>query len=182
MLDDYGYIADGTVTEPGRVLGRIWSEADLLVAECVRAGDWDGLAPPELAAVASCVLYEARRDSDVAPALPKGAVSQAVSATLRRFESIASDERARGLHLTREPDLGFVWPMYRWARGEPLGKVLAAGDGPDGMMPAGDFVRWARQTVDLLGQIGRAAGATSGLAATAREAAEAVRHGVVADS
>ena len=33
------------VTEAGRMLGRIWSEADLLVAECLRQGVWEGLEP-----------------------------------------------------------------------------------------------------------------------------------------
>ncbi|ADD42838.1 DEAD/DEAH box helicase [Stackebrandtia nassauensis] len=182
MLSDYGYIASGTVTDAGRVLSRIWSESDLLVAECVREGVWDGLSAPELAAVASIVLYESRRDADMSPALPKGNVASAVAATLRRFDAIHADESRHGLSLTGEPDLGFVWPMYRWARGEPLAKVLAAGDGPDGSMPAGDFVRWARQTIDLLGQLASAAGPSSPLYSTALAAADAVRRGVVADS
>jgi ATP-dependent RNA helicase HelY len=46
----------------GRTLARVWTEADLLVAECVRTGVWDGLAPAELAAAVSVVLYESRRD------------------------------------------------------------------------------------------------------------------------
>src|ERR671926_393827 len=36
------------VTDDGRRLARIWSEADLLVAECLRAGAWRGLTPSEL--------------------------------------------------------------------------------------------------------------------------------------
>jgi ATP-dependent RNA helicase HelY len=182
MLGHYGYVESGEVTAPGRVLGRIWSEADLLVSECVRHGDWDGLTANELAAVASTVLYESRRDTDMAPTLPPGAISGAVAATLHRYDEIARQERARGLSLTREPDLGFLWPVYRWSRGEPLTKVLAAGDGPDGSMPAGDFVRWTRQTIDLLGQIAQAAGTDSPLHTTAREAAAAIRRGVVADN
>ena len=52
-----------------------------------------------------------------------------------------------------------MWPIYRWAAGETLSKVLASG--VDAEMPAGDFVRWARQVVDLLGQIAEAAGGAS---------------------
>jgi ATP-dependent RNA helicase HelY len=84
------------------------------------------------------------------------------------------------LQLTREPDLGFVWPMYRWARGEPLSKVLASAHGVDGEMPAGDFVRWARQVIDLLGQLGEAVGASATVRKTARDAIAAVNRGVLA--
>ena len=70
--------------------------------------------------------------------------------------------------------------MYRWARGEALAKVLASGHSLDGDMPAGDFVRWARQVVDLLGQIADAGGASTKLRATARQAMAAVNRGVLA--
>ena len=136
---------DGEVTDAGRMLGRIWTEADLLVAECLRRGVWDGLAPAELAAAVSVVVFEARRDVDERASLPRGPVADAVDETLKLWAEIEADEAARGLTLTREPDLGFVWPIYRWARGETLAKVLASGHEIDGEMPAGDFVRWARQ-------------------------------------
>lgn len=182
ILTQFGYVDKGEVTQAGRVLSRIWSEADLLVSECVRQKLWDDLSPAELAAVASAVLFESRRDGDMTSALPRGQIGSAISATLAEHDRISTAEKARGLSLTREPDLGFVWPVYRWARGEPLTKVLAAGDGPDGSMPAGDFVRWARQTIDLLGQISQAANIDSPLASKAKQAARLVRRGVVADS
>jgi len=85
---------------------------------------------------------------------------------------------AHGLQLTREPDNGFVWPIYRWARGESLAKVLASG--VEGDMPAGDFVRWARQVIDLLGQLAQAAGPESGMRDAAKAAMDAVNRGVLA--
>ncbi|HWH01506.1 MAG TPA: DEAD/DEAH box helicase, partial [Pilimelia sp.] len=154
LLTARGYLtADGEVTAAGRMLARIWTEADLLVAEALRRGVWDGLGPAELAAAVSVVLYEARRDSDDRASVPRGPVGDAVDAVAALWTEIEADEAARGLQLTREPDAGFVWPMYRWARGEPLAKVLGSGHNLDGDMPAGDFVRWARQVVDLLGQL-----------------------------
>ena len=48
------------MTADGRLLARIYSESDLLVAECLRTGAWNGLAPAELAAVLSAVVYESR--------------------------------------------------------------------------------------------------------------------------
>jgi ATP-dependent RNA helicase HelY len=103
-----------------------------------------------------------------------------VDATLKVWAELEADEASRGLTLTREPDLGFVWPIYRWARGEPLAKVLASGHQLDGEMPAGDFVRWARQVIDLLGQLSDGMSADRELRAVARQAMDAVNRGVLA--
>ncbi|MEV6491223.1 DEAD/DEAH box helicase [Actinoplanes sp. NPDC051633] len=182
VLTDRGYLTDdGDVTEPGRMLGRIWTEADLLVAECLRHGVWDGLAPEELAGAVSMVLYESRREGDERVSVPKGATSAAVDACGKLWAEIESAEAERGLSLTREPDPGFVWPIYRWARGEPLGKVLASGGTSyDTDMPAGDFVRWARQVLDLLAQIKDASAASAGVREAARKAMSAINRGVLA--
>jgi ATP-dependent RNA helicase HelY len=170
----------GGVTDAGRMLARIWTEADLLVAECLRRGVWDGLDPAELAAAASVVLYEARREGDERASMPRGPVADAVDGTLKVWSEVEADEASRGLSLTREPDLGFVWPIYRWARGETLAKVLASGHQLDGDMPAGDFVRWARQVVDLLGQLAESPGVAAALRTTARQAMAAINRGVLA--
>src|SRR6202043_4216862 len=55
-----GPAGDPKVTDDGRLLARIYSESDLLVAECLRTGTWTGLRDAELAAVLSAVLYESR--------------------------------------------------------------------------------------------------------------------------
>ena len=64
LLTERGFIVDADghpqVTDDGRLLARIYSESDLLVAECLRSGTWKGLAPGELAAVVSAVVYESR--------------------------------------------------------------------------------------------------------------------------
>jgi ATP-dependent RNA helicase HelY len=181
VLAGRGYLTTaGEVTEAGRMLARIWTEADLLVAECLRRDVWEGLAPEELAAAVSMVLYESRREGEERPSVPKGATTDAVDACQKLWAEIEADEAAHGLSLTREPDPGFVWPMYRWARGEPLARVLASGHNYDSDMPAGDFVRWARQVLDLLGQIKDASGASPAVRETARKATAAVNRGVLA--
>ncbi len=181
VLTDRGYLSpDGEVTDAGRMLGRIWTEADLLVAECLRRGVWDGLAPDELAAAVSMVLYESRRESDERASVPRGGTSDAVDDTYKLWGEIEAHEAEHGLSLTREPDAGFVWPMYRWARGEPLASVLSSGHNYDTDMPAGDFVRWARQVLDLLGQIAEAPAASAGVREAARKAIGAVNRGVLA--
>jgi ATP-dependent RNA helicase HelY len=181
LLAARGYLSDdGEVTDAGRMLARIWTEADLLVAECLRRGVWDGLGPAELAAAVSVVVYEARREAEDRITPPRGPIADAVDATGKLWAELESDEAARRLELTREPDLGFVWPIYRWARGEPLAKVLTSGHNLDGDLPAGDFVRWARQVVDLLGQLADATGAPARLRETARQAIAAITRGVLA--
>jgi ATP-dependent RNA helicase HelY len=186
LLESRGYLTasehgdqdQGQVTEHGRVLSRIWTEADLLVAECLRRGIWDGLAPAELAAAVSVVVYEARREGDERASVPRGPISDAIESTLKLWSELESAEAQHGLALTREPDLGFVWPIFRWARGESLTKVLASGLDAD--MPAGDFVRWARQVIDLLGQLARAAAPGSPVRESARVAMDSVNRGVLA--
>lgn len=78
----------------------------------------------------------------------------------------------------REPDLGFAWAVYMWASGRTLDEVLREAE-----MPAGDFVRWCKQVIDVLGQIAAAAPRDgSSVARSARKAVEAVLRGVVAYS
>jgi ATP-dependent RNA helicase HelY len=182
VLTKRGYLGSSGVTEPGRMLARIWTEADLLVAECIRRDVWTALSPAELAAAVSVVVYEARRDVDEHASVPYGPVGDAIDATEDVWAEVSSDEHAAGVELTREADLGFVWPIFRWAQGEPLSKVLASGHTADGDMPAGDFVRWVRQVLDLLGQIAEAVPTGHPLRSSARDAVRLVNRGIVAYS
>jgi ATP-dependent RNA helicase HelY len=183
LLTRRGYLTlagdDGGVTDAGRMLGRIWTESDLLVAECIRKGVWSMLSPAELAGAVSIVLYESRRETEERSAVPHGPLSDAIGETLELWEELAADEARGGLELTRDPDLGFVWPIFRWARGEPLSKVLASAHSVDGDMPAGDFVRWARQVVDLLGQIAQASGVDAKIRDNARQAVHMINRGIL---
>ena len=179
LLTERDYLAGEQLTEHGHRLARLWSETDLLTAECLRHGIWDGLAPAELAAVVSALVYESRGD-DATPRVPSGPVSDALAATVRLWAELEADERRHRLERTREPDLGFAWPVYRWARGESLAAVLAAAQGNGAELSAGDFVRWCRQVVDLLDQIRGVAGDHSGVGSAATTAVRALRRGVVA--
>ncbi|HEX2903913.1 MAG TPA: RNA helicase, partial [Jatrophihabitans sp.] len=181
LLTELGYLtADDTVTGAGRQLSRLWSESDLLIAECLRAGAWQGLSAAELAAVCSAMVYEARRDDTVAPKLRVGAARTALTETSRIWGRLSEAEADHGLPTTREPDLGFVWAAYRWARGDSLERVLSsvAANGP--AMPAGDFVRWMRQLLDLLEQLSRVEAIDAAVRTTAAAACAAIRRGVVA--
>ncbi|MGI9001688.1 MAG: DEAD/DEAH box helicase [Pseudonocardia sp.] len=180
LLEERGYLAGEEVTEHGERLARLWGESDLLTAECLRHGVWDALEPAELASVVSALVYESRRDNGPMPRVPSGAVSEALAATVWIWAGLDSDERRHHVDRTREPDLGFAWPMHRWARGESLAAVLTAAEQNGAELSAGDFVRWCRQVLDLLDQIAGVAGRGSGVGRAAAQAGAAIRRGVVA--
>ena len=175
VLNHLGYLDDGQVTPDGRRLADLYTELDLLAAECLRRGLWDGLDPAELAACVSMLTFESRQsDDDTAPRLPPGPVRDVVASMISVWSELDEVEKDNRLSFLRQPDLGFAWAAHAWARGRPLETVLQ----PD--LTPGDFVRAVKQLMDLLGQIAVAAGAGSKLASTAHAAADALRHGVVA--
>jgi ATP-dependent RNA helicase HelY len=150
VLERLGYLTGDTVTPDGQRLGRLYTELDLLAAECLRRGLWDDLSPAELAACVSALSFESRQADDVQPPrLPKGRVPEALAATVRTWGELDQLEKDNDLSFLREPDLGFAWAAYRWARGARLESVLD--EAPD--LTPGDFVRSVKQLIDLLDQI-----------------------------
>lgn len=179
-----GPATDPQVTDDGRLLARIYSESDLLVAECLRTAAWAGLKPPELAAVVSAVLYESRGDGPSAPFgadVPTPKLRQALNQTLRLSTELRADEQTHRIAPSREPDDGFVSVIYRWARTGDLAAALdvADGIGTGSPLSAGDFVRWCRQVLDLLDQV-RNAAPDPEVRAAAKRAINDIRRGVVA--
>ncbi|HEX3545151.1 MAG TPA: RNA helicase [Mycobacterium sp.] len=191
LLTERGFIKDGPdgpgnpkVTDDGRLLARIYSESDLLVAECLRGGVWEGLDAAELAAVLSAVLYESRGDAPGAPDgvdIPTGRLRRALNQTRRLWIELRADEQRHRITASREPEDGFVPAIYRWATTGDLSSALAASDsaGAGSPLSAGDFVRWCRQVLDLLDQV-RMAAPTPAMRATAKRAIDGIRRGVVA--
>ncbi|WP_042397776.1 DEAD/DEAH box helicase [Streptacidiphilus carbonis] len=184
LLTDLGYLQGDTVTEDGRRLARLYGELDLLASECLREEVWEGLTPAELAACASALVYESRRgdDESSAPKLPDGGAREALGEMVRLWGHLDALEEQHKLAAEdnvgqREPDLGFAWTAFRWASGQPLDAVLREAD-----MPAGDFVRWTRQLIDVLGQIANAAPEGGTVRATARKAVDGIRRGIIAYS
>ena len=177
LLAEMGYLSqDGTeVTPQGQNLRRLYTEKDLLAAECLRLGIWKRLDAAGLAAVVSALIHEPRRDeADPSPRMPNEDVADACLEMQRLWSTLEDRERDLGLPLTGDPDAGMAWMMHRWASGQRLESVLYGHD-----MAAGDFVRRCKQVVDLLDQIADAAPEPA-LRATARRAVDAVMRGVVA--
>ncbi|WP_280263189.1 DEAD/DEAH box helicase [Nocardia wallacei] len=181
LLEERGYVDAGEVTADGRRLARIYTEADLVVAECLRQGLWRGLGAAELAAVVSILVYESRQETGgyLGPAGPTAPIRRAVGATVGVWSQLRTDEARHKLMPTREPDLGFVTGVYKWARGDGLAESLLASGDQGNALSAGDFVRWCRQVIDLLDQIHQTADDTE-VASTAAKAVKAIRRGVVA--
>ncbi|MFC4376482.1 DEAD/DEAH box helicase [Nocardia halotolerans] len=180
LLEERGFVERGEVTAAGRRLARIYAESDLVVAECLRQGLWRGLGPAELAGVVSALVFESRQETGLLMAAgPTEPIRRALAATIGVWSQLRADEARHKLPPTREPDLGFVTGVYKWARGDALADSLLASGDQGTTMSAGDFVRWCRQVIDLLDQIHNTADDLE-IAGTAAKAVRAVRRGVVA--
>jgi ATP-dependent RNA helicase HelY len=164
------------LTDAGRTMRRIYGDRDLLVAESLRQGLWRNLDAPSLAAMASCLVYEPRRDEQSTGErnLPRGAFRIAYDATTRLWAELDDIEHDYSLPRTEPLAPGLAEAMHSWARGGSLDRVLIDAD-----MAAGDFVRWAKQAIDLLDQLSIVA-EDGELARTARRALDGVRRGIVA--
>ncbi|CCH77707.1 putative helicase helY [Nostocoides japonicum T1-X7] len=177
LLADLGYLSpDGTAVTPlGRDLRRLYTEKDLLTAECLRREVWKRLDAPSLAACVSALVHEPRSgEVDPAPRMPTDEVREAVDRMYRLWSELEDHERSAGLVPTGAPDGGMAWMVHRWASGQRLDAVLRGQD-----MAAGDFVRRCKQIVDLLDQVADAASDAT-VRRTARRAVDLVLRGVVA--
>jgi len=173
VLQALGYVDGWTITPKGRTLARIYGEGDLLVGESLAAGLFDGLSPPEVAALLSTVVYESRERVPTVGELPTGSTRDRFELLERTYRRIRRTEEEHQVELSRALDAGFATPAFHWAEGKPLEDVLEETE-----MAPGDFVRNCKQLVDLLRQIEDVAEpATS---AQFREARGTVVHGVVA--
>lgn len=180
VLGDLDYVRGAgeelALTAAGRTMQRIYGERDLLVAESLRTRLWEDLDAAELASLVSALVYEPRREDDRAPAprLP-ARLSRALVATEDLRQLLSERERARHLPTTDPLAGGLCLTVLAWARGGVLERVLVDTD-----LAAGDFVRWCKQTIDLLDQIADVA--AEDLAATARDASRSMLRGIVAYS
>jgi ATP-dependent RNA helicase HelY len=174
VLEELGYVRDFDVLPKGEVLARIYGEGDILVAEALGDGVLEGLSPAETAAVVSSLVFESReRVPRTTVELPTAAAEERYRSLQRIWRRVRRSEDEHHVELSRELDPGFATPIFHWAEGKHLDAVLAE----TGMAP-GDFVRNAKQLLDLLRQIAEVAGA--GAASSVREAIVAVNRGVVA--
>ncbi len=163
------------VSSAGRVLSRIYSQLDLVTAECIRRGVFADLSAPQLAAVLSSLVFESRRtESRFRPRMPDTATEEVMSQVRSIWREVSLLERDARLDRGPEPDIGFARAAHHWTAGRPLAEVLDITG-----LPAGDFVRWVRQVLDLADQVGTAT-TDPRLRSACREVVQRMRRGVVA--
>ncbi len=127
----------------------MFHEADLLVAECVLGGVFDGLDAATLAGLLSVFVYEHRSPEPPAPPwFPANGARDRWRRIVAVSEDLAADERSLGLGEHRPPDPGFVAAAHAWVAGEGLAEVVS-----DEELTGGDFVRTMKQLVDLARQV-----------------------------
>jgi ATP-dependent RNA helicase HelY len=183
VLLELGYLIDDDdggevrVAPSGRTLKRIYGDRDLLVAESLRKGLWKGLDAPSLAAMAASLIFEPRRDEGAPDErnLPRGPFREAFEKTTNLWAALDDLEGDNRLPGTQPLSTGLTLAMYRWASDDSLDSALNTAD-----LAAGDFVRWTKQTIDLLDQLSVVADSPVG--STARQALEKIMRGIVAYS
>lgn len=174
VLHKLKFLEADEVTARGTDLRRIFGERDLLVALAFSRGVFNQLTAQELAGFACCLAYEPRSDvGGMDPYIPTPALRQAWAELGKAFRDVLSAEKTAGLERTAAPAGDLIDITYRWAGGATLSSIL-----PDAEITGGDFVRWMRQTVDLLQQLTRLGDAK--FSARANEACSLLRRGVVA--
>jgi ATP-dependent RNA helicase HelY len=179
VLDRRGYVdAEGwALSARGEVLSRLFHESDLLIAECLLDGTFDGLDTATLGGLLSVFVYEHRSpEPPTAPWFPSRDARQRWQKIVARSDDLAADERSAALPEHRPPDAGFVAAAHAWVAGGGLAEVVGDED-----LTGGDFVRTMKQLVDLARQVALVA-PEAATRARAAEVAERAFRGVVADS
>jgi ATP-dependent RNA helicase HelY len=177
LLDQFGYVdlARWRLTGRGAILAGIYHESDLLVAEALAEGLFDGLDAPGLAAVVSACTFETRPGRTPVVSTPPKALRPRLARLAALAENLRDAEEQSQLPRTRAADDGFADVAWRWARGQRLDHVLERAE-----LAPGDFVRNVKQLIDLLRQL--AVVGRPDTAAVARQAAQSLQRGVVAAS
>ncbi len=171
LLQGWGYTRDWALTARGERLRVIYNELDLLLAETIESGGFDGLEVPEVAALASAFAFTPRGGAE-GGRWPTSVLAERADRVAATWMRLTAEERKLGIPQTRQPEAGFAERAYRWAAGSSLEEMF--GDDEEGV---GDFVRTCRQTIDLLRQI---RDAVPDLSVAAGRAALALDRGVVA--
>ncbi|MEN8239036.1 MAG: DEAD/DEAH box helicase [Actinomycetota bacterium] len=147
VLSRKGYTDGWRLTSTGETLRTLYNELDLLLADTLAAGVFDQLDPAQFGAIASLFTFETR-GGDV-PQIPSAAFASEPMETIADLsEDLTVLEKQAGVTPSREPDGGLVDVIYGWAAGLGLDEIFHDED-----IRAGDFVRAARQLLDLLRQI-----------------------------
>ncbi len=174
LMTRHGYTDQWDLTGKGRQLRNVFHELDLLVVESLASGLLDDLMPLDLAVLVSGFVYEPRgRDEDGDDWLPSNEVRRRSERILRLHARLNDELESYGLQSLRTPNFTLARSIVIWGQGKSLRAVL-----DDDAQSGGDFVRTARNLVDLLTQI-RDVALSSDTQRCAQEAIELLDRGVV---
>ena len=148
LLEEKGYLQGWKLLAPGEALRVVYNEMDFFLVEALRAGIFDYLTPPELGALISMFVYEPRRDDDPVDELPTETLEGRWKDLVDLWRRHTEAEKRYRLPSTRRPQPGFAHLAYAWAQHQDLEVLIEE----EGLAP-GDFVRNARQVLDVLRQI-----------------------------
>lgn len=176
LLGEYGFVDDWSLTRRGQMLSHIFHESDLLIANCVSDGVFDGLSAANMAALASIFVFQARGGEETASHFPNNEMKVRWKSATKISQRLATSETNHGLVVHRGPEAGFMGAALDWVNGTPLVDVLEEDE-----LTAGDFVRTIKQLIDLLRQLSMVLYEESDRVA-ASTAAELCFRGVVAAS
>lgn len=196
VLEELGYADGWSLTPQGQLLRSIYHECDLMISESLALGIFDDLEPAEMAGLLSSFVFESKRSARPHAAhqvstkkrrsLNDRLGPQRRSNLVERQGEIVAvaaavfeiEERHRVPH-AKDPDGRFANTIAAWARGANLSTVLDLAELEVGQTSPGDFVRQAKQVVDLCEQFARLDD-HNGVAAIAAEARDLVLRSVVA--
>ena len=196
VLEDLGYAEGWRLTDQGQLLRSIYHECDLLIAESLELGVFDDLEPAELAGLLSTFVFESKRGAKPSAAKQvttkkrraindrlgpqrRGTLSERQSEIAALAVSVGEVEARHQVPHAREPDGRFATTIAAWARGATLSTVLDLAELAIGLTSPGDFVRQAKQVVDLCEQFSRLSN-RYGVAEVAGHARDLVLRSVVA--
>lgn len=149
LLTEWGFVDEWSLTQRGQMLSHIFHESDLLIANCVSEGIFDGLSAPNMAAMASVFVFQARGgEESIATHFPNHELKTRWKSVAKLSQRLAVAETNHGLVVHRGPEAGFMGAALDWASGTPLVDVLEEDE-----LTAGDFVRTIKQLIDLLRQL-----------------------------
>lgn len=173
VLEHFGALEGGKVTDEGQMLKRIYSERDLLIALSLRQGVFDGLDAPAIATVLAALVCDA---SDfVGPHVYPPHVDAALGRIHELWQEVAECENRYDAPTTPMPNMALPPAVWMWSQGKNLADVMETAE-----ISAGDFVRTANQIIDMLVQLKYVCHDQSGLKAELNKARSLLDKGVVA--
>jgi superfamily II RNA helicase len=153
ILQRFGYLKADELSAEGRLVATLRHDNELLVARVVFSGVLDGLTPPELAAVLSC-LSEESREGEVRYSWSLLKRQPHLQARLQSIGRLARElhdvQRDHGVTLPVSVQVGYLAAAYRWASGEEDWAALVR-DTYGGH--EGDLIRAFRRLIDLCRQL-----------------------------